>query len=134
MKAGKFNETFNFTLKDINEKEEEIEVKYKGTYVIVDNGYQNWSVLIPPIKKTTFTSEIRFSEWLESLQRDVDVIGPCQKDVIVGRVFYVIYSNVYVHYYHVVPTIPPHDFYLGTPLVGITVESVGRMIAPIIHP
>jgi hypothetical protein len=44
----------------------------KGAYVIVDNGYLNWSTIMPPMKNTCNRSEIRFSQWLESLRKDVE--------------------------------------------------------------
>ena len=49
-----------------------IYVQYQGCYVIVDNGYLKWSVTIPPMKRSMKRSEIRFSEWIESLRKDVE--------------------------------------------------------------
>ena len=54
------------------EGDEIIEVKYRGCYLIVDNGYLSWSVTVPPMKDSTSRAEIRFSEWLESLRKDVE--------------------------------------------------------------
>jgi hypothetical protein len=42
-------------------------VKYNGAWLIVDNGYLNWPVTVPPMKSTTSRQEIRFSQWLESI-------------------------------------------------------------------
>ena len=56
-------------------------VKYCDCYVIVDNGYLSWSVTVPPIKLSTSCSEICFSEWLESLWKDVE----CTFGILKGR-------------------------------------------------
>ena len=69
---GKFDDMFEFTLMAFGEGDEIIEVKYRGCYLIVDNGYLRWSVTVPPMKESTSRAEIRFSEWLESLRKDVE--------------------------------------------------------------
>lgn len=53
----------------------------KGAYVIVDNGYLNWSTTVPPMKHSMFRAEMRFSEWLESLRKDVE----CTFGILKGR-------------------------------------------------
>ena len=75
-----------------NREGEIIEVKYKGCYVIVDNGYLNWSVTVPPMKETNRRSEIRFSEWLESLRKDVE----CAFGILKGR-WRVLKAGIRVH-------------------------------------
>jgi hypothetical protein len=52
-----------------------------GAYVIVDNGYLNWSTTVPPMKDSSYRSEIRFSQWLESLRKDVE----CTFGILKGR-------------------------------------------------
>jgi hypothetical protein len=47
-------------------------IKMKGAYVIVDNGYLDWSTTVPPLKDSIKKSEVRFSQWLESLRKDVE--------------------------------------------------------------
>ncbi len=47
-------------------------IKIKGAYVIVDNGYLDWSTTVPPFKDSMNKSEVRFSQWLESLRKDVE--------------------------------------------------------------
>ena len=69
---GKCDDLHQFTLMDFGPNGEIIHTKYKGCYVIVDNGYLNWSVTVPPLKQTSVRSEIRFSQWLESLRKDVE--------------------------------------------------------------
>ncbi|KAI2511437.1 Plant transposon protein [Fragilaria crotonensis] len=44
----------------------------KGAYVIVDNGYLQWSTTVPPFKDSSSRAEVRFSQWLESLRKDVE--------------------------------------------------------------
>jgi len=51
---------------------EVIAVKYKGVYVIVDNGYLNWSCTVPPFTVTSNMDEIQWSRWLESMRKDVE--------------------------------------------------------------
>ena len=69
---GKYNNMHDFTLKAFGANGEIIKQKYKGAYVIVDNGYLNWSVTVPPMRTTSYRTEIRFSQWLESLRKDVE--------------------------------------------------------------
>lgn len=47
-------------------------VKYIGVWVIVDGGYLNWSVTVPPFQWCDFQSQLRWSQWLESLRKDVE--------------------------------------------------------------
>ena len=47
-------------------------INVKGAYVIVDNGYLDWSSTVPPFKDSTNKSEVRFSQWLQSLRKDVE--------------------------------------------------------------
>lgn len=56
-------------------------VKYKGGYVIVDNGYLRWSVTVPPFKVSNKQSEIRWSKWVESMRKDVE----CTFGIMKGR-------------------------------------------------
>ena len=41
----------------------------------------NWSITVPPLKKSNYRSEIRFSEWLESMRKDVE----CTFGILKGR-------------------------------------------------
>ena len=49
-----------------------IKVKYCGVWLVVDNGYLNWGVIIPPINRTIYITETKWSEWLESTRKDVE--------------------------------------------------------------
>ena len=48
------------------------EVEYQGVWFMVDNGYLDWSCTVPPVKNATSFQTIRFSEWLESMRKDVE--------------------------------------------------------------
>ena len=39
--------------------------------MVVDNGYLNWGITIPPMKNALNIAETRWSQWLESLRKDV---------------------------------------------------------------
>jgi len=47
--------------------------KYKGVWIVVDNGYHNWSITVPPLSNSCRYDEIRWSEWIESMRKDVEV-------------------------------------------------------------
>ena len=49
-----------------------IEVKYRGAWLLVENEYLNWGVTIPPMKQTLYQTETRWSQWLESMRKDVE--------------------------------------------------------------
>ena len=46
-----------------------------------DNGYLSWSCTVPPDKNATCYKNIRFSEWLESMRKDVE----CFFGIMKGR-------------------------------------------------
>ena len=52
VKNGFYDNRHQFTLLDFDVNGKVIEVKYKGCCLIVDNGYLNWSVTVPPLKDT----------------------------------------------------------------------------------
>ena len=81
IKLGCYDDTYEFQLYDYNEHGNEVIVKYKGCWLIVDNGYLKWSVTVPPLKKSDLKDEIRFSEWLESIRKDVE----CAFGILKGR-------------------------------------------------
>ena len=69
---NQYGDRFQFVLRDFNADGEIVDVGYRGCYLIVDNGYLKWSVTVPPIKDCNTRREARFSEWLESLRKDVE--------------------------------------------------------------
>jgi hypothetical protein len=49
-----------------------ITVQYQGAWNIVDNGYMQWSTSIPPMKLPVLCCDTRWSEWIESMRKDVE--------------------------------------------------------------
>ena len=72
MRKGKIMMDNIFELLDYNDEGGICSVKYRGAWLLVDNGYLNWSNTIPPMKQTMFYKETRWSEWLESMRKDVE--------------------------------------------------------------
>ena len=70
-----------FTLLEKNQLNEIMEVTYVGAWFIVDNGYLNWSCTVAPTKHAISYKFIRMSEWLESMQKDVE----CTFGILKGR-------------------------------------------------
>ena len=56
-------------------------VAHKGLWLLVDNGYLNWSCTIPPYTEATSQREIRWSRWAESMRKDVE----CTFGILKGR-------------------------------------------------
>ena len=71
----------DFELLDYDRLGNVISVKYKGVYVIVDNGYLQWLCTVPPFTVTSDMDEIRWSKWLESMRKDVE----CTFGILKGR-------------------------------------------------
>jgi hypothetical protein len=46
--------------------------KYIGGWFITDNGYQPWSIFVPPHKSWDNDDVIDFAEWIESMRKDVE--------------------------------------------------------------
>lgn len=81
LKNGAVLQDFTFQLYDRDGDGNIIRKSYRGPWLLVDNGYHQWSVTIPPFKRTTSRKEIRFSEWLESMRKDVE----CTFGILKGR-------------------------------------------------
>ena len=47
----------------------------------MDNGYLPWSTIIPPFKSVKYRKDFRWSEWLESMRKDVE----CCFGILKGR-------------------------------------------------
>ena len=56
-------------------------LRFSGAYVIVDNGYLDWSCTVPPFGVTNNIDKIRWSKWLESMRKDVE----CTFGILKGR-------------------------------------------------
>ena len=69
-----------------------VEDDYQGAWLLVDNGYLPWSVLVPPSKHSTTYAELRVSKWLESLRKDVE----CTFGIMKGR-FRILKTGIPLH-------------------------------------
>ena len=78
---GKLFHDHEFTLLEYDGSGNVVEIKYKGVWFMVDNGYLDWSTTIPPMKNAVSYKCIRFSEWLESMRKDVE----CTFGILKGR-------------------------------------------------
>ena len=78
---GVIPDNFEFMLYERNNEGSIVEVTFKGMWFMVDNGYLSWSCTVPPVKDGTTYEEIRFSEWLESMRKDVE----CTFGILKGR-------------------------------------------------
>lgn len=69
LKNGKHFKDNIFVLLKKNEYGDVIEQKFCGCWLLCDNGYLSWSVLVPPYKgtETSRTPELRWSQMLESM-------------------------------------------------------------------
>ena len=72
VKEGGLYSKNEFKLFELDQDKNEVEVTYQGAWFIVDNGYLNWSCTVPPMKDPVSYQQIRFSEWLESMRKDVE--------------------------------------------------------------
>ena len=78
---GEILQDVEFVLLEKGANGEVIEVTYRGAWLLVDNGYLNWPTTIPPMKVTNDQREIRWSQWIESLRKDVE----CTFGILKGR-------------------------------------------------
>ena len=74
-------EDVTFELLGYDQNGKVVVIKYKGVYVIVDNGYLDWSCTVPPFCVTNDMDEIRWSRWVESMRKDVE----CTFGILKGR-------------------------------------------------
>ena len=89
LRDGAFDDKIEFKLKtqqgmptnDDKQVGDDRTLTLKGAYVIVDNGYLEWSTTVPPLKSSCNRSELRFSQWLESMRKDVE----CTFGILKGR-------------------------------------------------
>ena len=72
---------YEFELYEYDSQGNVIKVKYRGVWLISDNSYLNWSNTIPPFKETNSFGHLLFSEWVESMQKDIE----CAFGILKGR-------------------------------------------------
>lgn len=78
---GDIHSDYEFELLEYDNNGNIVKVIYKGVWFIVDNGYLSWSCTVPPEKDPVSYKYIRFSEWLESIRKDVE----CTFGILKGR-------------------------------------------------
>lgn len=88
IKTGKLYKDVEFTLSDENDSQH----KCKGVYFICDGGYPKDSYLINPFGARSDMSEVYWSEWLESVRKDVE----CTFGVIKSR-FRILRNGIRFH-------------------------------------
>jgi hypothetical protein len=69
---GKLYSDYEFQLYELDANNKQRLVTYQGAWFIVDNGYLDWSCTVPPLKHPTTYEQIRFSQWIESLRKDIE--------------------------------------------------------------
>jgi Plant transposon protein len=72
LKNGEVLDDAVFELKHIKAGGDIAKRKFRGAWLLVDNGYLDWSITIPPAKTPTSHSDKGFSDMAESLRKDVE--------------------------------------------------------------
>ena len=72
---------YELSLYELDKNNNVVEVVHKGAWFIVDNGFLDWSCTVPPMKHPVIYEEIEFSEWIESMGKDIE----CTFGIMKGR-------------------------------------------------
>jgi hypothetical protein len=89
---GTILDNLDFELLERTQDSDIVTIKYKGCWFLVDNGYLNWATTVPPMKLSYSQKEIRFSEWLGSMRKDVE----CTFRILKGC-WRILKSGVHLH-------------------------------------
>jgi Plant transposon protein len=81
-----------FSLFEKNDDDSIVQREYKGCWIMCDNGYLNCPCLISPIKDPIILKERLWSEWLESMRKDVE----CTFGILKGR-FRILKTGICLH-------------------------------------
>jgi len=92
IRNGKVLDDVEFQLLERDEGGRICSRRYQGAWLLVDNGYLQWATTMPPFKKSSDYKEIRWSEWLESMRKDVE----CTFGILKGR-WRILKTGVRVH-------------------------------------
>lgn len=92
LQKGEILKDLEFNLFEYDSKGQIVERKYRGAWVIADNGYLKWATIIPPYKITTTYAQTRWSEWMESMRKDVE----CTFGILKGR-FRILKAGIRLH-------------------------------------
>jgi len=76
---GEFLSDVEFELLRQNDCGDVISMKYHGAWLMVDNGYLSWLVTVPPFARSDSILEEKWSQWLESMRKDVEYTFGIQK-------------------------------------------------------
>jgi hypothetical protein len=58
-----------------------VRTTFSGVYAICDDDYLDWSCTVPPYSMTSRREEIRWSNWIEPMRKDVE----CTFGILKGR-------------------------------------------------
>ena len=72
IRSGEALEDVEFELLEYGPGNEIHRVTYRGVWILVDNGYHPWSITIPPFNYVGNRKELRWSQWMESMRKDVE--------------------------------------------------------------
>ncbi len=72
LQEGKILDDLEFDLYEYNDGGDIVLQRYRGGWLLVDNGYLARPTTVPPIKTTNSWKEILFLGWLEALRKDVE--------------------------------------------------------------
>jgi DDE superfamily endonuclease len=89
---GRLLQDVQYSLLSRNSNNEIVETKYLGAWGITDNGYHKWPCTQAPGKSHILRTEERFSEWLESMRKDVE----CTFGILKGR-WRILQTGIRVH-------------------------------------
>jgi hypothetical protein len=92
IRTGKYLSDLEFDLYEEQADGTVIKRKYRGAWLLVDNGYHHWAITILPYKQSEFRNEIHFLEWLESMRKDVE----CTFGILKGR-WRILKAGIRVH-------------------------------------
>jgi hypothetical protein len=81
IRDGRVLDNVSFELLALDKKGRIKKLRFSGAYVIVDNGYLDWSCTVPPFRVSNNIDKIRWSKWLESMRKDVE----CTFGILKGR-------------------------------------------------
>ena len=77
---GIFFSEYGFSLHELDNNNIVVEVVHKGAWFMFDDGLLDWSCTVPPMKHLVTYEEIRFSEWIESMRKDITCTFGVMKD------------------------------------------------------
>jgi hypothetical protein len=89
---GSILEDVNFELLAYDKASRIKKLRFSGAYLIVDNGYLDWSCTVPPFGVSNNIDKIGWSKWLESIRKDVE----CTFGILKGR-WRILKSGVRLH-------------------------------------